>query len=169
MLITYDRLKVMLLSLLLLVLSGCDNGLKTNEQQSTDNALALDELTLSPKENTNRWYFSEQLSRGKIIFAKNCAVCHGNNAEATPDWKTPNAQGHYPPPPLNGTAHAWHHPLSILVRTIYTGGAPVGGQMPAFKNQLNETDMVDVMAYFQSYWSDDVYQRWLSIERSSRE
>lgn len=136
--------------------------------QESDTILTLAKLTLTPKPITNRWYFAEQADRGQAVFTSNCVVCHGKNAEATADWKTPDANGAYPPPPLNGSAHAWHHPLSVLGRTVYLGGAPVGGQMPAFKDVLSETDIIDVIAHFQTYWSDAIYDRWLMIENSSR-
>lgn len=155
-----------LLTLLGLLLTACDN---TQQAQPEDTLVGFNQLTLEPKAGTQRWYFAEQAERGKTVFANNCAVCHGKNAEATPYWKTLDANGHYPPPPLNGSAHAWHHPLAILGRTIYHGGAPVGGQMPAFKDVLSETDMIDAIAHFQSYWSDDIYQRWLQIENSYRQ
>lgn len=160
-----------IISLLLLVLTACE---KKQEEKlaisvnTNGNSSSFAELTLTSKPGTDRWYFSEQAERGKAIFAANCATCHGNSAEATPDWRTPNDSGHYPPPPLNGSAHAWHHPLSILGRTIYFGGAPVGGQMPPFKDKLTETNIVDVIAHFQTYWPDDIYDRWLQIENNSR-
>ena len=65
-----------------------------------------------------RWYSNEQVLQGKKLFAENCAACHGKNAEATTDWKKRDANGNLVPPPLNGTAHAWHHPMKILRRTI---------------------------------------------------
>jgi len=136
--------------------------------QEGDTILTLAKLTLTPKPITNRWYFAEQADRGQVVFSNNCVVCHGKNAEATADWKTPDVNGAYPPPPLNGSAHAWHHPLSVLGRTVYLGGAPVGGQMPAFKDVLSETEIIDVIAHFQTYWSDPIYERWLTIENSSR-
>jgi mono/diheme cytochrome c family protein len=134
----------------------------------SDTVISFSQITLSPKPMTTRWYFSDQAARGKEVFINNCAVCHGNSAEATNDWKTPDANGNYPPPPLNGSAHAWHHPISVLGRTIYNGGAEVGGQMPAFKDKLSESEIVDVIAHFQTYWSDSIYERWLMIENSSR-
>ncbi len=154
------------LFLCLLLLSACDN---TQQAQLEDTSTGFNQLTLEPKEDTQRWYFAKQAERGKAIFANNCTVCHGKNAEATPHWKTPDANGNYPPPPLNGSAHAWHHPLAILGRTIYDGGKPVGGQMPGFKDTLSETEIIDVIAHFQSYWSDGIYQRWLQIENSYRQ
>jgi mono/diheme cytochrome c family protein len=155
-----------LLSLCVLLLSACDNTQHTTPE---DTLIRFNQLTFTPKADTQRWYVDEQAERGKTVFASHCVVCHGKNAEATQHWKTLDAHGNYPPPPLNGSAHAWHHPLAILRRTIYHGGAPVGGQMPAFKAVLSETDIVDVIAYFQSHWSDDIYQRWLKIETSFRQ
>lgn len=107
-----------------------------------------------------RWYSDAQVAAGKQIFQQNCADCHGQNAEATPDWKTTDANGNYPPPPLNGTAHAWHHDLELLRRTIREGGAKLGGQMPPFAEVLNPAEIDSVIAFFQSHWPDEIYQRW---------
>ena len=72
----------------------------------------------------SRGYDPKMLEQGKAIFQANCAVCHGQNAEGTvKDWHKPDAQGKYPPPPLNGTAHTWHHPVGVLFRTIQNGSA----------------------------------------------
>ncbi len=54
----------------------------------------------------NRWYTKEQVTKGQELFANNCAVCHGQKAESTPNWRKKLSDGSYPPPPLNGTAHA---------------------------------------------------------------
>jgi thiol:disulfide interchange protein DsbC len=108
----------------------------------------------------NRWYSDEQVAAGKRLFQQNCAACHGQNAEATPDWKKTDANGNYPPPPLNGSAHAWHHDLDLLRRTIREGGTKLGGQMPAFEDRLNPVEIDSVIAFFQSQWPDEIYQRW---------
>ncbi|UCH40721.1 MAG: thioredoxin fold domain-containing protein [Gammaproteobacteria bacterium] len=107
-----------------------------------------------------RWYSDEQVAQGEKLFRQNCAGCHGQNAEATPDWKKTDANGNYPPPPLNGSAHTWHHDLDLLRRTIREGGAKLGGQMPAFEGVLNAEQVDAVIAFFQSKWSDEIYQRW---------
>jgi len=156
---------VVMASVSIALLACSDNG---NDSASTETVLTLAQVTLTPKSTTKKWYFAEQAERGKVIFSGRCAVCHGRNAEATSSWKIPNNNSHYPPPPLNGTAHAWHHPLKALGHTIYNGGAPVGGKMPAFKNQLSESDIVDVIAHIQSYWPNNVYDRWLMLEKKSR-
>ena len=107
-----------------------------------------------------RWYSDEQYTQGKQLFSQNCASCHGQNAEATPNWKQTDANGNYPPPPLNGSAHAWHHDLDLLRRTIREGGAKLGGQMPGFEGRLSAAEIDSVIAFFQSRWPDDIYQRW---------
>ena len=77
------------------------------------------------------------------------------------NWRKTLADGSYPPPPLNGTAHARHHPLSLLLRTIRKGGAQIGGKMPGFGKKLNEKEQLGSIAFFQSKWSDKTYQGWL--------
>lgn len=164
-------MKALLISFVAIsVLASCDNAQQPSslDEGSDQTVINFNQLTLEPKHTTQRWYFAEQAERGAIIFASHCAVCHGRQAESTPHWKTPTDSGHYPPPPLNGSAHAWHHPLSILGRTIYNGGAPVGGLMPPFKDKLSESDIIDVIAHFQSYWDQSIYERWLEIEMTSR-
>ena len=108
-----------------------------------------------------RWYTPAQLEHGKQLFQVNCASCHGSAAQGNTDWNKPLANGKYPPPPLNGTAHAWHHPLRGLKKTIAIGGMPLGGTMPGFAEKLSEADAEALISYFQSFWPEPVYQAWL--------
>lgn len=118
--------------------------------------------------NAARWYNDAQVKRGGQLFADNCAACHGSQAQGiSPDWRKTDADGNYPPPPLNGTAHAWHHPMKILRSTIRNGGAPVGGRMPAFKDTLKPDEMDAIIAWFQSHWNDEIYQAWSERDRSA--
>ena len=119
--------------------------------------LVFSTATLS---ESNRWYGKEQVRQGKPLFAENCAVCHGKNAESVPDWRKRDANGNYVPPPLNGTAHAWHHSLKILRNTIRKGGKPVGGVMPAFEDKLTADEIDSIIAWFQSLWTDEIYAMW---------
>lgn len=113
---------------------------------------------------TSRWYTPEQVELGAQVFARNCAVCHGENAEGTvADWRERLADGSFPPPPLNGSAHAWHHPRSVLLRVINEGGIPLGGKMPAFADVLNEEEKLAAIAYFQEFWSDEIYTDWMDM------
>lgn len=109
---------------------------------------------------SDRWYSDDQVAQGDILFQKNCAACHGQNAQGTTQWKTTDADGNYPPPPLNGTAHAWHHDLTLLKSTVKQGGKALGGVMPGFEGKLSDDDIERVIAYFQSKWPDELYRKW---------
>jgi len=109
---------------------------------------------------TPRWYNAEQSARGGGLFADHCAACHGGDAQGSVIWRERDAQGSYPPPPLDGTAHAWHHSLEVLRRTIRDGNARLDGQMPAFQHLLSAADIDAVIAWFQAKWPDEVYVAW---------
>jgi mono/diheme cytochrome c family protein len=153
--------KYLSVTLLCLALLSCSN----EDNSSSPYAVDITKKQLI----TGRWYSQEQLEAGSVVFANHCAECHGQNAEATNDWKTPNADGKYPPPPLNGSAHAWHHPLSVLNSIILKGGGVYGGQMPAFEKTLSQEQIYSAIASFQQYWPDDLYKGWLSMDKESRQ
>lgn len=111
-----------------------------------------------------RWYTAEQVERGGDLYQLHCAACHAADGSATDEWRTPGPDGHYPPPPLNGTAHTWHHSLDVLSDTIAEGGGRFGGVMPGYGAMLDENDRLAVIAWFQNLWTDDIYSRWQEIE-----
>lgn len=110
--------------------------------------------------SSGRWYSSAEVKRGDTLYQANCASCHKPDTSGTPDWRKADAQGKYPPPPLNGTAHAWHHPLATLRRTIIEGGETLGGSMPGFGDQFSNAQIDDILSWIQSHWSDEIYSRW---------
>lgn len=111
---------------------------------------------------SQRWYSTDQLKAGTVLFKQNCASCHGEQAQGTLKWKNRDAQGFLPPPPINGTAHAWHHDKQLLTSIIKEGGARYNGKMPAFESTLSNSDIDSIIAFFQSTWDDEVYNRWAS-------
>ncbi|GAA3929075.1 cytochrome c [Litoribacillus peritrichatus] len=111
-------------------------------------------------EKNGRWYNHQQVTWGRSVYDKYCINCHNSKAVGTFKWKQPLEDGSYPPPPLNGTAHTWHHSLPVLLRTINDGGIHMGGKMPPFKDVLTDEEKLAVISYFQSFWSDEVYGRW---------
>ncbi|MDA0279407.1 MAG: cytochrome c [Proteobacteria bacterium] len=126
-------------------------------------ATASSEETSGPME-VERWNSAEQVVLGREVFAQNCAVCHGAQAQGTvEDWREKLDDGSFPPPPLNGSAHAWHHPQEILLRVIDYGGEAMGGKMPAFIDVLENDEKLAAVAYFQSFWTDDIYQQWMQM------
>lgn len=115
-------------------------------------------FTQTTHAQANRWYSSDQVARGEVLFQQNCVSCHGSNAEAMPGWQ--QASGEKSAPPLNGTAHTWHHSMAQLSLTIQQGSKQIGGSMPEFKTKLSEQDTQNIVAYFQSKWPDEIYQPW---------
>ena len=110
---------------------------------------------------TGRWYTASQVVAGQTVFQSQCAVCHGEQAQGlAEDWRERLEDGSFPPPPLNGSAHAWHHPLTVLLQVINDGGIPLGGKMPAFAEVLSEEEKLAAVAFFQDYWNDEIYASW---------
>lgn len=152
------------------LVSACSPGDErdpvSNTSLNTPNTKALSN-TRTPGNGTaketpvaGRWYTREQVERGNVVFQANCAGCHNPDASGTADWKQTDANGKYPPPPLNGTAHTWHHPMSILHRTVAMGGQRLGGSMPGFGENLTAAQITDVLAWVQAQWPDEIYAAW---------
>lgn len=99
------------------------------------------------------------VEHGARVYAQHCARCHGVNAEGHPRWRQRRSDGRYPPPPLNGSGHTWHHPISFL-KGMIRNGSGTGGDMPAFGDTLDGADIEAVVAWFQSLWPDPVYAAW---------
>lgn len=115
----------------------------------------------------DRWYTESQVTVGQPLYQMHCASCHGDDGSATAEWRKLDANGNYPPPPLNGSAHTWHHPLEVLLDTIEKGGAQFGGVMPGFAALLDPDERVAIVAYIQSWWTDEIYMRWAKIDERS--
>ncbi|NQZ30135.1 MAG: cytochrome c [Oceanospirillaceae bacterium] len=133
--------KVSLLVASMLILQACSNGIDVKHRDP----------------DTNRWYTLAQVEQGGKIFLENCTSCHGVKAQATKKWRVAKEDGSYPAPPLNGTAHTWHHPLNMLKDTIKNG---TKRGMPAWKNKLNEQQIEATIAWIESHWPEKVYQAW---------
>lgn len=138
-------------------LAGCDGAPAAG---SIDAAETVIERRLDPA----------QVARGKAVYEKFCLECHGAGGRGQPgDWRVRDAEGHFPPPPLDDSAHAWHHPTAVLLEVIREGSPPGQGKMPAWKGRLTEQEMQDVVVYIKSLWSDEVYKLWSKMERQSLE
>lgn len=137
------------------MLLGCQG------QDAEINRESSEVKTLSTAPMPGRWYSEAQLASGKTLYLNNCARCHKADASGTDEWKTPDQNDKYPPPPLNGSAHTWHHSMDVLRRTIKRGGVALGGVMPGFSDILKSNEIDEVIAYFQSTWPEEKYSVWL--------
>lgn len=116
-----------------------------------------DESNASKNINTtnSRWYNAEQVSQGAVLYQNNCSVCHKKDASGHGNISEDGTA-----PALNGSEHTWHHPMSILVRTVKKGGVALGGTMPAFEDKLNNEEIISVIAWLQSHWPEKQYALW---------
>jgi mono/diheme cytochrome c family protein len=112
----------------------------------------------------------QRAEAGLAVYEKHCLACHGKDGVGQAgDWRVKRADGMYPPPPLDDSAHAWHHPTQVLRKAIEQGSPPGVGDMPAWKGRLQDQEIDDVIVYIKSLWSDEIYGRWLEIERHAGE
>jgi len=149
---------------------------KTNSHRA---AAVLAVLTLAACERTpfgtaaappDRYRDAQQIARGQAVYTQHCMACHGTDGKGPPgDWRIRDADGRFPPPPLDDSAHAWHHPTAALLETVRDGSPGGQGNMPAWNGKLSEQAMQDVVAYIKTLWSDPVYQLWWKMERQSLE
>lgn len=102
----------------------------------------------------------KQYTFGQRLYLKNCAVCHGSNAEGAMDWRKPDKDGKNPAPPLNGTGHTWHHSNKSLINTIRNGTAKIGGNMPAWKDKLSDSEIKLILTWITAQWPDEIYTAW---------
>ncbi len=144
--------------LMLLHLGACSQGTTEAEVEAATRR--------SPAQFQKRWYDAEQVEIGRELFQQNCATCHGLEAQGALAWTQPGPDGKYPPPPLNGSGHAWHHPLPVLYSVIRNGSPGGQGNMPAWREKLDEDQIVSVIAWFQDQWPDEIYTAWLQRQRT---
>lgn len=110
------------------------------------------------------------VARGKVIYANNCASCHGAKLEGQPDWRQRLPSGRLPAPPHDVTGHTWHHPDQVLVDIVKYGlvpgkTAPEGYQsdMPAYGATLKDADIAAVLAYIKRSWPADALEAQRNI------
>jgi mono/diheme cytochrome c family protein len=147
------RYRYLWLSANMFLFAGCDVNQQT-EPRSLSDILNLN------SGHVERNFDPAQIQRGSDLFHTHCAGCHGENAVGTVDWRTPNPDGRFPPPPLNGTAHDWHHSTAVLKKTILKGGPPEISAMPAWEGILTEQQVDDIVVWIKSLWSDEIYAMW---------
>lgn len=158
------RTNISILAVLLagLALGACDK----QPEPIADQLKALDETADTPPPDRN--LDSAQAARGRAVYAQNCLQCHGAEGKGQAgDWRIRDAAGRFPPPPLDDSAHAWHHPTAVLVEVVREGSPGGQGNMPAWKDKLSEQEIQDVVTYIKSLWSEPVYQLWWKAEQQS--
>lgn len=138
------------------LLTACEKA----DESSSENDGAAHPYAIHHSRHIN----AESAERGAAIYRQHCATCHGKKAEGHPRWQWLGADGKFPPPPLDGSGHTWHHPKTLL-HDIIKNGSPEGkGNMPAWKDKLSDAEIDDVLAWCQSLWPQDIYKTWYEMD-----
>jgi mono/diheme cytochrome c family protein len=128
-------------------------------------ALATDEPT-KPDQNDPKL-----VERGKVVYAEECARCHGANLEGQPDWRHRLPNGRMPAPPHDPTGHTWHHSdRQLFDMTKFGPGALVPGyqsDMPGFQDKLSDSDIWAVLSYIESKWPTDIREKQQRMNRET--
>lgn len=114
-----------------------------------------------------------QVSRGRAIYAAECASCHGADLEGQPDWRVRLPTGRLPAPPHDASGHTWHHPdkaLFAITRDGVAALAPKGyeSDMPAFGPKLSDAEIWAVIAYIKSRWPAEIRERQARLSQQAR-
>jgi len=91
---------------------------------------------------------SADAAHGKALYAKYCASCHGPNGVGEFNWMNRDRAA----PPLDSSAHAWHHEDAQLVSFILDKPVP-DSRMPAWRGILSRDDAIDLVAYIKTLWT----------------
>jgi len=107
-----------------------------------------------------------RIADGETLYAQSCAACHGAELRGAPNWKQRLPGGALPPPPHDDTGHTWHHPDSLLLSIVTSGGDPAyNGVMPGFGATLSPDQITAVLDFIKSRWSRDhrEFQWWMTV------
>ena len=58
------------------------------------------------------------LSLGETLYARHCAVCHGDKLQGQPNWDVRDDNGLLPAPPHDESGHTWHHSDDQLFEVV---------------------------------------------------
>ena len=95
--------------------------------------------------------------RGRTVYNRNCAYCHGHYLQGQPLWEMQDGDYHRRAPALDQTGHAWRRSdreLLSITRHGYFPDAPspASSTMPGFEATLADEDTVAVVAFIKARW-----------------
>ena len=153
--------------LLLILLAGAALVVRLGQRSFSglDVPVVINETAAPPVPTLN----PEWGTQGMVVYARECATCHGANLEGAPDWKESLPDGSLPPPPHDSSGHTWHHPDSLVLAIIADGGDPAfNSKMPAFRDKLTELERRAVLEFIKSTWgrNEAEFQWWMTATES---
>jgi mono/diheme cytochrome c family protein len=127
--------------------------------------LALTGCDPAPQSHRLRPDDPKVLARGKQVYDRQCAACHGAKLEGQPNWRERDAQGRLPAPPHDASGHTWHHPDQVLFSIVKYGVAQTAklqdyvSAMPVYDGVLGDADIVAVLSYIKANWPEDIRRK----------
>ena len=107
--------------------------------------------------------------KGKKLYKQYCASCHQSNLSGAVDWKGLDKDGHRKAPPLNGSAHTWHHSDEVLHKIIKYGFAKLvknyEGKMYGYGDKIDDQGIDNILSYIKSYWNDEIYEYQINLSK----
>ena len=95
----------------------------------------------------------EVVAEAGRLYDKICKSCHGaKGVGERPEDMYANDDYGVVAPPLDDSAHGWHHSDGNLAETILNG-SPRNPRMMPFKEIISEQDAGNLVAYLKSLWS----------------
>lgn len=119
----------------------------------------------APTLHTLRPADPQVLRVGALIYAQQCAACHGVKGEGQPNWRDHGPDGLLPAPPHDPSGHTWHHPDEQLFAITKHGLAKLIAQpdyrtaMPIYEGVLSDDEIVAVLSWIKAQWPPDVQRR----------
>jgi mono/diheme cytochrome c family protein len=94
---------------------------------------------------------------GKRVYRERCAACRGRYLQGQPLWQMHDALSHQRAPAHDQTGHTWLHSDEALFFTTKYGhfadaAATAVSAMPAFKDVLDDREIVAVIAFIKARW-----------------
>jgi len=99
-------------------------------------------LLASAEDPNKKWSKEDLIAHGKQVFTTNCVACHQANGKGIP--------GTFPA--LDGDAKYVLAPMKGQILTVLNGHP--GTAMPAWRSQLNDTQIAAVITYTRNAWGN---------------
>ncbi|MBD8095177.1 cytochrome c [Pseudomonas fluorescens] len=116
----------------------------------------LKSLPGDPQRDGSPWQYQtaslDTSAPGAHTYATRCASCHGLDGKGQPDWM----------PPLAGATSALAKESASAInitlngsQRIVTAGMPDAYRMPAFREQLSDQEIAQVLSYVRGTWGNN--------------
>ncbi|MFQ6592483.1 MULTISPECIES: c-type cytochrome [Pseudomonas] len=125
-----------------------------NDEDLAAIAHYLKSLPGDPQRDGTPWQYQNaavDTRPGAYTYATRCASCHGADGKGQPEWM----------PPLAGATSALATESASAInitlngsQRVVTAGMPDAYRMPAFREQLSDAEIAEVLSYVRSTWGN---------------